>query len=221
MKKIIVFLSIFLLCGCTSTYKLDISNDKFSENINIFMPYYKYQSEQNIDPETGAIIEEDNQIDSFLNNKISALFSKKSYYKKKVVYDNDTASINMKYIYSEKEFEDSNSLKLCFDDYVFKYDSSYYIRAKGQFYCLYSDSVDIEIHTKNKVIKNNASEVNGNSYIWHINQENAQNVDILFEVEKGISRSTIIISVTIVVILLFALMLYFIVHLKNKNNNSI
>ena len=216
MKRLLVsVLLLLLLCGCTTTYKLEISN------INIVFEKNEDEDIETIDPVTGEKIESDNQIDSLLEADTYALFSKNSKYKKKIKKHDNYIDVNMKYTYSEKTFEDSNSLKLCFENAVFRNEKNYYIHAKGKFYCLYSDSMDIEIYSNNKVVSNNADEVNGNSYIWHINENNVDNVEIEFEVEKGFSKVNIIYITSILLFLVIGVIVYKISKNKRLINNSI
>ena len=223
MKKVFLLLLLIFLCGCTSNYNLKISNNKFEEKIEIVVPNYSYYYEEVIDPETGAVVEDDNQLKSFLDEDTKSLFSKDVNYNKKVKYFDDYAEVHMNYTYSEKEFSDSNSLKLCFDDAIFENSKNYYIHASGRFYCLYSDKLDIVINTKNKVVSNNADRVEGNNYIWTITDDNKGNVDIEFEVEKSSSKIIIIIVYVLVLSIIVFGLIYLIKFAKQKSaiNNEI
>ena len=221
MKKIFVLLILFLLCGCTTTYELKISNNSFKENIDITIPNAIDDYKAVVDPETGVIVERDNQLESIIDSDNSALFSKKSNYKKTVKKFDDYTNVNMKYKYDESKFKDSNVLKTCFDKAEFKSKQNYSISASGYFYCLYSDSLDIKIITNNKVISHNANEVVNNTYIWHITQNNRDNVNIEFVVTKGQSFVFLygIAILLIVAFIGYRVYKYFI--RKNEENNSI
>lgn len=221
MKKVFLVLLLLLLCGCTSNYNLKISNNKFEEKINIVIPDYDYSYEEVIDPESGVAVEDDNQLKAFLEEETPALFSKKANYKKKVNYSGNSVDVNMSYTYTEKNFSDSNSLKLCFDNAYFKNDKTYYIHASGNFYCLYTDSMDIVITTKNKVVSNNADKVEGNNYIWTITEENKDNVNIEFEVEKGFSRFNIIYVVFFAIVIFGIIFVVKTISNKGAKNNEI
>jgi len=218
MKKIVFLLLILLVSGCTSNYELEISNDSFKENISVVINKDEIPSKP-----VNETIETDDQITPFLENKYSALFSnEKAYYKKKVAYYGDYINVNMKYNYNLEEFKDSNSLNLCFEEFVFENEETYYIHAYGNFYCLYTNEININIKSNNKVIKNNATSVNGNIYTWTINDSNSNNVNIEFEVEKGFSWNKILrygIIVTIILTVIFSAIYY--IYIKRKKNNSI
>lgn len=187
MKKILILLLLILLCGCTSSYNLEISNDSFKESINMYI-------DKSIIPTTTQDgIELDDQVTPFLKNKYSAFFSNESaFYNKKVNELDDAYEVNMDYKYDEKNFKDANSLNSCFSNFIYESNKNYYIHAYGEFLCLYSDEFKISIKTKNKVIRHNADSVNGNVYTWNINQDNVLNTDIEFRVEKGMSKATFI-----------------------------
>lgn len=218
MKKIIFLILILLVSGCTSNYNLEISNDSFKENINIKIDKDLIPTES-----TQENIELDDPITPFLEGKQSALFSnEKVYYKKKVTYYDDYVDVTMKYNYTSNKFKDSNSLNLCFDDFVFEDDDTYYIHAYGTFYCLYTEDININIKTNNKVIKSNADSINGNVHTWIINSSNYNNVNIEFEVDKGFPWKKVLIygSTIIVVVGGISYSIYYIYN-KNKKNNSI
>ncbi len=198
MKKLIILLLLtFLLAGCTSKYNLEISNNSFKEDINAVIKKDEIPKDSKY-----SDIELDDQITPFLKNEYPALFSKPdALYKKKVTYFDDYINVDMNYKYTAEEFENSNSLRLCFEDYEYLYDDTYYIHASGTFYCLYTDEMDINIKTHNKVIDHNADSVNGNVYTWHINGSNVNDVNILFEVKKGIELQKIVSYLIIGIIL--------------------
>ena len=219
MKKILFIIPLILfISGCSSTYNLEIGNDSFKENINI-----KFDKAEIPTESTYGEIEIDDQITPFLEEKHSAFFSKKNkYYDKKVVYYDDHIDVNLSYNYKSNEFKDANSLNSCFENFIFDDQENYYIHVYGEFYCLYSDEININIKTDNKVIRSNAISVDGNIYTWKINNDNKQEIDIEIEVSKGFPWKTIIKYIIIVVlsfIVLFAAYSY--IYNKNKKNNLI
>ena len=122
--------------------------------------------------------------------------------------------------YNAGEFHNSRSLNLCFDNYEFTYDDNYYIHAYGNFYCLYSDKLNINIKTNNKVIKHNATIVNGNTYTWDIDSNNASNIDIEFEVEKGFPYKQVVLYsvVGIILTIIVSILIYYLYFKRLKNN---
>ena len=209
---LILYLMLFVT-GCTSEYNLKISNNSFKENINFVI-------ENSLDDTKGeGEIEEDNPLPSLIENKIPSLITQDKYYKKKIDDLGDAKKIELSYKYNSSEFRNSNSINNCFEYPEFDFSDNYYIHLQGTFYCLYSDSLDIKIQTKNKVYSNNADEVLGNTYIWHINEANMDYVDIEINVDKGISIWTIVtyIFVGVLIVLLSYAGYKFYINTKEQN----
>lgn len=217
-KKVLILILLLLLTGCSTEYKLEISNNKFKENINAIIPKNMIQTtneQENIE------IEYDDPITPFLEQKTSSLTSNDKFYKKKVTEKGDYFEVKMDYSYDEETFKNANSINTCFEFPELDFSESYYINLQGTFYCLYGDSIDIKINTKNKVKFNNADEVSGNTYIWHINEKNSDYVDIKIEVEKGTSTSLITgIVLAVFIVTIIGIILYKF-YSKNKQRNNI
>lgn len=219
MKKILFIIPLILLIsGCSSTYNLEIGNDSFKEDIDIKIDKTEIPSESLYEE-----IETDDQITPFLEENHYAFFSKKDkYYNKKVIYYDDYIDVNLSYNYSSSQFKDANSLNSCFENFIFDDGESYYIHVYGNFYCLYADEFIVNIKTNNKVIRSNATSVEGNIYTWIINNDNKYDVDIELEVSKGFPWKNIIkytIILGSIVIVVFGAIYY--VYNKNKRTNSI
>lgn len=219
MKKILFIIPLILfISGCSSTYNLEIGNNSFKENIEI-----KFDKTEIPNESLYEDIETDDQITPFLEEDHHAFFSKKDkYYNKKVIYYDNYIDVNLSYDYSSSEFKDANSLNSCFENFIFDDEENYYIHVYGNFYCLYTDEFSINIKTNNKVLRSNATSVEGNIYTWKINNDNKHDVDIELEISKGfpwkiIIKYTIIIGLIIVVV--FGAIYY--IYNKNKRTNSI
>ncbi len=93
---------------------------------------------------------------------------------------------------SLEEYLQSSGSRLgsCFDKVSYDYDKEskkITIATTQKFYCMtidykIYDSIDFSIKTYNKVYDNNADEVKGNIYTWHINADNKNNKKIFFVV---------------------------------------
>lgn len=217
MKKIILLILILLVSGCTTEYNLTIENNKFNENIKIDI------SKSLIDyTPTIPGVEKDDQITPLIENPVSAFFSTSNKnYDKKVEETENSYNINLKYNYTFDEFKGSNSINSCFENIEMNGEDVYYINLNGNFYCLYSDSIDIKIKTNNEVIRHNADRKEGNTYIWNIHSGNSNNVDILFEVSKDIKNKSIILEISIIIVLLIILGIVLkVIKKKNEENNK-
>lgn len=219
IKKILIFILIILLTGCSSEYTLKITNNKFKENINVVIPKSIIPS---INPEEIDVeIDYDDQITPFIESKTASLVNSDKFYKKKVAEYDNYFQIEMKYTYNEENFKKANSINSCFEYPQLDFSENYYINLQGAFYCLYTDTIDIKIETDNEVYFNNADEVDGNIYIWHIDGTNSDYVDIRIEIAKGISIGLIIGSILISLILISIIIMLYRFYKKNKNRNSI
>lgn len=215
MKKRLIMLAsvILFITGCSSKYTLTISDKGLEENIDLTIPksYIKEQTEE----EKNADIAPDDQITPFIENDQYPLYGNNlNTYTKKVSETDDSINVNLNYFYKPSEFSNSNTLKKCFDNYGYSYENGYYFKASGKFYCLYSDKVEINIKTKNKVIKNNADKVSGNVYTWYINEENKDSVDIEIKTSKREVLLTVVPYVVIVAIAIMVIMIF--IFFKNK-----
>ena len=218
-KIIFVISLLILLTGCTSEYTLEISNNKFEEQISTVIP-------KNAIPELtqevlDGQVDLDDQITPFLEEKTHSLITNDKFYDKKVINKDDFVIVELGYLYDENEFKKANSINTCFEYPELDFSEKYYINLQGAFYCLYGDTVDIKIKTNNNVVHNNADEVLGNTYIWRINEENSNYVDIQIEIEKG-TPSNFIVGITLISVFVIAiLIIIFKFYKKNKESNSI
>lgn len=213
-RKFLILILLLLLTGCSTNYNLKVSNNSFKENIDLVI-------EKNIEVEaTDEIIEKDDQVTPFLNEKTASLTTNDKFYKKKVKDLDNYAQVQMSYKYTEDEFKNANSINLCFEYPELDFNENYYIHLQGEFYCLYGDSIDIKIETKNKVYSNNADKVDGNTYIWHINSENIDYVDIEIDIDKGVSTYDIIFVVISVIALISLLFIGIKLYKNNKEKNK-
>lgn len=218
LKKVLMVILLILLTGCSSEYTLKVTNNSFKENIDIVIP--KSMISTLTEEQKQNKIELDDQITPFIKEKTPSVESQDKFYKKKVIENNEYYQIRMNYTFNENEFEKANSINSCFQYTDLDFSKNYYINLQGSFYCLYAETIDIKIETNNKVYFNNADSVEGNTYIWHINNSNRDYVDIRIEIDKGISIATIIMIVTIISLVLFMLFIFYKLYKKRKEENS-
>lgn len=217
MKKIILILLILVVSGCSTQYNLKIDGKKFKEDINIIINKSEIPAPSPIDG-----VETDDPITPFLTGDTTVFFQNDDIIYNKIVEEFDNYyNINMSYQYNGNEFKNSNSLQLCFENIDFSESKNYKINLSGTFYCMYSDSVSINIESKNRVINNNADSVNGNVYTWNITQENKDNVNIQFEVTKHNTYFEIMFYAGLVVVFVGIVIFIKKIVEKNKKNNEI
>jgi len=217
LKKYIIVFVLLLCCGCTAQYELDFNDKTISENLTV-----KYNREN----------ETDEQIKQFYEKAFYAI-GKEIYYN----FDNSKSTkqnivINYNYDYDTSNFNSSYFANSCFKYFQFSSnEDKYYLFANGPYKCLtyeYTniESLDIIITTNHNVLENNANEIKDNKYIWHINQDNYENVNIKFitdnkenpQIKQREYKKTIILVSAISGI---ALLIVLIVFIKHKQVNKI
>lgn len=204
MKKniILLIISILFLTGCTSEYTLEISNKKIKENITVDI------LDSDIpDKSTGLIAEIDDSITPFIeNDQYPFMNNTEIKYKKKVTNIDGGKRVNLKYTYSHDDFKDSKAFNMCFEKKDFKkLRKGFSLNFSGKFYCSYTDEVVIKIKTDNVVVENNADEVKGNTYIWRINSDNVDDVDINIELSNKVKYTKYAITAVLAIIGIIAL----------------
>ena len=215
IKKIILLLLLFTLVGCTSEYNLKISDEKFEEKFitNIYPNDTKYLKVEGI--------EDDDKVSAFINNDQYPIYNNYDIiYDKEVTEKDGYQQVSLKYDYKPEEFKDSHVLNLCFEDVTYKNTDTYFsFNLKGDFYCLYTEQIDINITTDNKVVENNADSVKGNTYTWHISRNDDNNKSIQIKIKKGdtvVAKTSKIIFFVIIFILIISAFIF--IHKKKKRN---
>ena len=215
MKRIIVVLiSLLLLTGCTIDYNLVIDKDSIKETITGTASKEEYE-----------VREEDSGLNLFytyINDDINPLISGDGLYTKDInEIDN---GINYKYDFIYKNnYDKSKIINSCFENSNVKETDTYYsIELSGEFYCLYSDKININVISNYAVLENNAKEVNGNKYSWVI--DDSSNVNIFLNISKEIkyeesSKTKFISTFQLVGLIIFVVLTgitYFLYRKKNS-----
>ena len=215
MKKIIVVLiSLLLLTGCTIDYNLVIDKDSIKETIT----GTAYKEEYEVREEDSGL----NLFYTYINDDINPLISGDGLYTKDInEIDN---GINYKYDFIYKNnYDKSKIINSCFENSNVKETDTYYsIELSGEFYCLYSDKININVISNYVVLENNAKEVNGNKYSWVI--DDSSNVNIFLNISKKIkyeepSKTKFISTFQLVGLIIFVVLTgitYFLYRKKNS-----
>ena len=215
MKKIIVVLiSLLLLTGCTIDYNLVIDKDSIKETITGIA----YKEEYEVREEDSSL----NLFYTYINDDINPLISSDGLYTKEIKeIDN---GINYKYDFIYKNnYDKSKIINSCFENSNVKETDTYYsIELSGEFYCLYSDKININVISNYVVLENNAKEVNGNKYSWVI--DDSSNVNISLNISKEVkyeepSKTKFISTFQLVGLIIFVVLTgitYFLYRKKNS-----
>lgn len=216
--KIILIIACFILTGCSTEYNLEFSNDKIKEHIvaNILDTDIPKQIDN-------PISELDDQITPFIKNEQYPFPNNTDdKYTKKITNKSNYTEVTLDYSYSHEEFKNSKAYGTCFEEKSFEENKKgYSLNFSGSFYCLYGDSVTINIKTNNEVISHNADKVSGNTYTWVINKDNAQDTNISINISKTSMYVKPIIYIIIGVVFLVLSIGAYIAYNKIKNRDSI
>ncbi len=216
-KLILLFVSVFVLTGCSVQYDLEIDKDTISEDMKV------------------SILNTETDRNTFLNqvNIPMKVYSDKNEY-----YDvkNDDNDGNFNVVYSYKHdfsnYENSTFLNKCYQSHVIKNSNDYIsISTDEKFNCiileddLFASPVTINITTKLKVISNNADKVSGDTYTWIIDESNYLNKPINIEMKIPSDKTALVSQTknTFIMILAFAipiLLIVLLVYIKNKRRNK-
>lgn len=219
MKKLVlIVIFVFILTGCSSEYNLEISNSKIKENIKVEI----------LDTDIpkavpGIDVELNDRITPFIKNDQYPLFNNtKEKYKKSITKVGDLTTVTLKYTYTHNQFRNSNTLKTCFENASFKKTrKGYDLDLSGSFYCLYGDSIKINVKTNNVVLNHNADKVSGNVYTWVINDENVKDVNIQLSLSKKSKVVTSLLYVIASGIFLVLSILAYRFYKKYKEKDSV
>lgn len=184
-KKILMFVSIILLSGCTATYNLDISSNTFSESLNIDSITID-NSNYYIPAYYNSISEDEYDVD--VNQKIEGI----EYYNSSFSQNN----ITFNYTFKNNDFSRSNIVNSFYSAFILKkydYDEDgkedYYILSTTKDFSgfdIYSELTEITIKIRNnhEVISTNADEVvDDNIYIWHLTPNNIPSINMIYNPE--------------------------------------
>lgn len=174
IKIVVVFVVLLLLTGCTINYDLTINENSIDEKISGSVNKSEYQLN---DEDTSP-----NLFYTLINSDVPALVVGDDLYKKDISELEDKLNYNYSYTYNNN-FDKSRIINSCFENRIIsETDKYYHIKLSGKFYCLYSDKININVTSNYEVIDNNADKINGNKYVWTI--DNSNDVDILLTISK-------------------------------------
>ena len=181
---------LLIITGCGVKYELTIEDDTLTENVNFDLipkPDSEYFDEE--------YYQSKDFYNDILNSDISVfdegLSERSGYYTKEITPNGSSNNVNLSYVYKNGEFQYSKIINSCFEyrDIQIK-DKKVYIHLSGQFYCYDGSPIEIVINSKNKVVKTNGKK-DGDSYIWTIDENNSQAIDIMIKTSDKKAGTTI------------------------------
>lgn len=173
MKRNILLLLIILLTlvGCNAKYEVEIKDDDVIEKKSLIID------------KTSVL---DDNIYYTFDKMASKYFLSTDFLlggEIKEYYDEDKAIYQKTNTFKLTEFNNSEVFNYCYDAHnVIIEDDYILISTSNVFKCfdIYDelDNVDIVLKTNHKSIENNADEVDGYIYKWHVTKDNYQNKNI-------------------------------------------
>lgn len=220
MKKRIILLIIvgLFLTGCTNQYNISINGDTISEELISTIPSSDIivQSEE----EKAAGIEADDLITPFIEeDQYPFTNNEKIKYKKTVSKNGNNTIVKLNYDYSIDDFKKSRVYNECFEKSILSREDGYIRLAfMGEFYCLYGDSININVTSDRKILDDTADDVNNNVYSWTINDSNQDNVNIQLILDDSINGSggTVTTIIFAIVLILFIIIDIYIITNKKR-----
>lgn len=215
-KKFLLLFILIILSGCSSQYNIKITSDQIEENI--YLEIDKSMIETYVSDE----VEPDDQIMPFINGKQYPFLGNYSKtYNKEVTEDDSYYYVALNYSFTPENYGESVAISGCFENYEYINDDDYYeINLSGSFYCLYGDSLEINISTPNVVDKNNAMSKSGDTYTWVIDSSNVDDVEISIKVLKQTKVSyygiRLFLGLFAIVVVMIAIFIF--VKVSNRKN---
>lgn len=222
MKKVLLLLCLLLFTGCSVKYHLDFRDDKFIEDVTLFSvgnEEYNLIKKKEFAP-----------VPAFVNTPVDLEKPKKTdgfeYYSLNAHSNN----VYLNYKFDVSDFKDSYLGNLCYSYFkVFETDEDYVVSTDNRFNCSLStygvDKIDVVITSNHEVLYSNAHEVNGDEYIWHINESNQDSANIQMSFSKYVVRSKLenffrnnTVKIVFVGVLMILLGIIFVVIIRIKFN---
>ncbi len=222
-KLFLLIICLFLITGCDVKYDLVIDNDNFRENVT--MSFLKSQT--NYD-----------DVSIYLSNRtpISNNADETRFYDSKIEEDNSYYNLIYDCNHDINTIRQSYFISNCYPNFsIQSSDDKITLSSGTDFRCingddaLQSDSVEINITTKLKVLDNNADVVNGNTYTWNIDKNNYQSKSLDMVLQKSFDLNEIVVQneasyltgIIAVVIIVVLLIIFIFVKFKQRKNNKI
>ena len=207
MKKMfILVLYLFLLTGCEVNYEMEFNDDYVTNELEFEVLNTDYKSYPIPDNSYSTAFEYFNNLDiyKYIDNEKAVM--SKDITETKIGIE---AKYNDSYTYDK--LDTSYLLNTCFENINYKYnEDSVYLELSGEFNCYYGET-NIVFKTSKKIMESNHNEKKSNNYIWHITEDNKDNVNIIFSfgnVNNGISVYQIVTIIIVIVLSIGVLVLY-------------
>lgn len=237
-KKIfMLLLLLFMTTGCSIDYELSIKDGKYEEKINSIETNQIY-----FDNNNDNVVPARELKDFYLKQPIPLSKSttvlddgmgkleNANYYSVSDISNDKQIGLHFNGTFDSKSYSNSSMINYGYNRFLKATMNGNTILSTGEKLKLFEqysnlENVNVKITTDYNVVKHNADKVDGNTYIWKVNQKNYKDKSIYFEFNSSVDEESsfsgwlwIILFSIILIGLLIALI---IIRKKNKENNSI
>ena len=192
VKKMGLLIILFFLVGCGIQYNNDVNTVVYNLNIG---KTFKENIIFTVDSNSNFLdkmIDEENENEDFIYrlfktdiNNFPIADNERFMYKKKINKGDNKLEGILKYEYLESEYDYSKFITECFENYDMITNESFFEASiSGEFYCWNDFDIDINVTSDFTSIDSNGENIN-NKYIWNINKDNYQDVDIYYKVYRN------------------------------------
>ncbi len=181
LKLILLILMMCLLCGCTCEYNLKIDGSTYNETFTL-----QEETTDNSDKSyLNTLYKEEYPIyfsEEFLYYAPNEKKEGNTYYNKNLILENNLLKSTYSATYDNDSYKDSRALKTSFSTINIGYNTNkkYYYLELENLKIFDAENkinkiiINIEVNDEFVVIKNNASNVNGNRYTWTFDDKDAE-----------------------------------------------
>lgn len=215
-KRLLLLIPLILvLSGCTVNYNLEVNGNSLTEIINGTATKEEITIGDNV---TDVPL-----IYDLINNPQTAIFNDENeLYIKNINNNGNELDYTFSYVY-HNNFAKSKLINSCFQyREIYETNEVYHVKLYGEFYCLYTDSINVKVISNNKVVNSNAKKVKGNVYSWVIDKPS--NVNIQLDISKTESfaktkkKSNAFRIVSFIILILLSTVVFFLYKNKNSDN---
>ena len=223
LKYFIIVAVILFLTGCGATYNIEIKDNKVYENATLSVP----KSSLNDKDKNGFTNKEavDYTFESLHDKYNNQEETKTRSFSLEKIDDENNYGLKYSNTLKLSNYEDSPLLEQCYDSVsIVNLNNKFSLRTSNVFNCFdyyeYLDNVDIKVISEYK-LTNNADEVEGNTYIWHVNKNNYHNKSIYFTIDSfKASGSDTLANIVLIGVGILAIGAGIWVYFKVKNSNN-
>lgn len=226
MKKIIILIILMIsLTGCEAVYNLDISNNTFTEELILTTTDKSTKIQKNINVALKSNIPVN---DEYYKPEVNFKQNNLKYYEITKIDTNNEIGVRYQTELTKDEYSSSTIVK--------EHAPSFKINEVGNIISLNLgnkrsifenypdlDKLTINITINNKVSKNNADSINGNTYTWNLTKDNYKTKEIYInynkkqQTEETTNKPKINLNIIFIIIgtLLIGIILYILIKAKN------